>query len=180
MDTPLMPKATAAWLIKNTKLSFGQIADFCNLHNLEVQAIADGEAGNFIGMDPIASGQLTQEEIARCETNESLSLKLASKGGKTKTKGKKYIPIANRQDKPDSILWLLKHEAELTDKEVSKLTGAAVSTVISIRNKTYWNYDNLKPRNPATINICSQADLDKILEAAERRKLAGETVAKPK
>lgn len=173
-----MPKATAAWLIRNTKLSFDQIACFCKLHRLEVQAIADGDSANLIGSDPIALGQLTKEEINRCESDESLPLALKQQPSKAAVRGKKYVPIVNRQDKPDSVLWLLKHDASFTDREISKLVGTAISTVSSIRNKTYWNYDNLKPRDPIALNICSPKDLDKAVKAAEKRK--GSSAAKPK
>lgn len=167
-----MPKATAAWLIKNTRLSFEQIARFCNLHRLEVQAIADGELGNLTGVDPVLSGELTREEISRCENDSTLSLqRLPSVNLKVKGKHKKYIPMANRQDKPDAMLWLIKHEAGLTDKEISKLLDSALTTVASIRNKTHWNYDNLKPRNPADLGLCSQGDLEKLLQSAEQRRI---------
>ncbi len=175
MNTPLMPQATAVWLIKNTKLSFLQIADFCQMHLLEVQALADGEKGNITEIDPIVAGQLTREDIIRCEKDSKAHLNLKSKPGTkhilAKRKSlKKYVPLANRQNKPDAVFWLIKQEQDLEDKEIIKLVGTTKNTVQAIRNKTYWNYQNLKPRDPVLLNLCSQIDLNQMLQNAKKRK----------
>jgi uncharacterized protein len=167
---PLMPKATAVWLVDNTKLTFKQIADFCGVHELEVKGIADGEvASGVMGIDPINAGQLTKEEINRCSENPNLSLQLkmssayhAINQGKKKTA--KYTPIARRQDKPDAIFWLLKNFPEIKDSVVIKLIGTTKSTVESIRDRTHWNMSNIRQRDPVLLGICSQVDLDKALE----------------
>ncbi len=176
MNTPLMPKATAVWLIKNTKLSFLQIAEFCHMHLLEIQALADGEKGNISEIDPIVSGQITKTDLARCEKDPSARLFLkANLGTKHITKkksAKKYIPLVSRQNKPDAVFWLIKQEQDLEDREVVKLIGTTKSTVLAIRNKTYWNYQNLKPRDPVLLNLCSQTDLNTVLQNAKKRKIA--------
>ena len=169
---PLMPKATAIWLIDNTTLTFKQIADFCGMHELEVKGIADGEvAVGVIADNPITSGQLDKEEIERCckDPNAKLQLKLSNAYetvSKTKKKGAKYTPIARRQDKPDAIYWLIKNFPEIKDSTIIKLIGTTKSTVDAVRNRTHWNMANIRQRDPVLLGICSQTDLDKIVEVA--------------
>jgi hypothetical protein len=169
---PLMPKATAIWLIDNTTLTFKQIADFCGMHELEVKGIADGEvAVGVIADNPITSGQLDKEEIERCckDPNAKLQLKLSNAYetvSKVKKKGAKYTPIARRQDKPDAIYWLIKNFPEIKDSTIIKLIGTTKSTVDAVRNRTHWNMANIRQRDPVLLGICSQTDLDKIVEVA--------------
>jgi hypothetical protein len=169
---PLMPKATAIWLIDNTTLTFKQIADFCGMHELEVKGIADGEvAVGVIADNPITSGQLDKEEIQRCckDPNAKLQLKLSNAYetvSKAKKKGAKYTPIARRQDKPDAIYWLIKNFPEIKDSTIIKLIGTTKSTVDAVRNRTHWNMANIRQRDPVLLGICSQTDLDKIVEVA--------------
>ncbi|WP_142849841.1 DUF1013 domain-containing protein [Telmatospirillum sp. J64-1] len=171
MALPLMPKATAVWLVENTTLTFEQIADFCGMHSLEVQAIADGEvATGIVGLDPVASGQLTQEEIARCEKDENARLRLiASEISQPKSKGARYTPVSKRQDRPDAIAWLLKHHPELTDAQICKLIGTTKPTILAVRDRTHWNAANIKPRNPVTLGLCTEADLEKQVVLAHGR-----------
>ncbi len=173
MARPLMPKATAVWLVENTALTFEQIAGFCSLHPLEVQAIADEEvATGMQGMDPIASGQLTQSEIDRCTTDPSASLKPAAPSiplSKLKSKGARYTPLSKRQDRPDAIAWLLKNYLELSDGQISKLIGTTKSTINAIRDKSHWNAPNIKPQNPVGLGLCSGADLEKAIAIARAR-----------
>ncbi len=165
MALPLMPKATAVWLVENTALSFDQIAEFCGFHALEIKAIADGEvAMGIVGLDPIANGQLTRAEITRCEADGALSLKLVSTDypqPRATSKGARYTPVSKRQDRPDAISWLLKHHPELTDLQICKLVGTTKTTISSVREKTHWNIANIKARNPVTLGLCSEADLEK-------------------
>jgi hypothetical protein len=169
---PLMPKATAIWLIDNTTLTFKQIADFCGMHELEVKGIADGEvAVGVIADNPITSGQLDKEEIERCckDPNAKLQLKLSNAYetvSKVKKKGAKYTPIARRQDKPDAIYWLIKNFPEIKDSTIIKLIGTTKSTVDAVRNRTHWNMANIRQRDPVLLGICSQTDLDKVVEIA--------------
>lgn len=181
MTPLLMPKATAVWLVENTTLTFEQIADFCDMHPLEVQGIADGEVAiSIIGQDPIAASQLTREEIERCEKDPKQKLELSAKAKELlatrskKPKGSRYTPVARRQDKPDAIAWLIKHCPELTDAQISRLIGTTKNTINSIRNKTHWNWGNLTPRDPVLLGLCTQTDLDKVLKKAkaEAEKLA--------
>ena len=172
-DGPFMPKATAVWLVQNTTLSFKQIANFCNLHEVEVQGIADGEVAKGIKpYDPIISGQLTREEIELSSKDENRSLQIKSQDveiqGEDK-KIKKYVPLSKRQDKPDSALWLIKHHSQLKDSQIAKLVGVTKNSVTLIRNKSYWNYNNLNPKDPVALNLFSQKDLIEALEKAERR-----------
>lgn len=173
MTTPLMPKATAVWLVDNTTLSFRQIAEFCGMHELEVQAIADGEvAAGIVGADPIASGQLTREEIQRGEADPSVTLKLASNDRPmpvSRPKGPRYTPVAKRQDRPDAIAWLLKNHPELSDAQITKLIGTTKATISGIRDRTHWNAQNLKPRDPVTLGLCTMADLHAALDRARRK-----------
>jgi uncharacterized protein len=164
MTLPLMPKATAVWLVENTALSFDQIAEFCGMHALEVQGIADGDvSGGIRGVDPIASGQLTTEEIQRCEKNSKEHLVIAGTARQyiaRKTKGSRYTPVARRQDKPDAIAWLIKHYPAMTDAQISKLVGTTKNTIEAVRGKTHWNSNNIKPRDPVLLGLCTQTHLD--------------------
>ncbi len=168
MTELLMPKATAIWLIDNTGLTFKQIGDFCNLHDLEVQAIADGEIGpGMQGFDPIVNGQLTRDEIKKCEDNPNLSLTLAVSKLRIPTSKKKvprYVPLSKRGDKPDAIMWLVKHHPELTDPQISKLIGTTKETIGKIRNRTHWNINNIQAKHPAILGLCSQNDLNVAIE----------------
>lgn len=171
MNAPLMPKATAVWLIEHTTLTFDQIALFCGMHPLEVKGIADGEVAlGIIGEDPVASGQLTQEEIKRCEADGSAKLQLSIKAQKyaqaAKKKSARYTPVARRQDKPDAIAWFIKHCPELSDAQITKLIGTTKSTIAAIRERTHWNTTNIRPRDPVLLGLCTQVDLDKTLERA--------------
>lgn len=164
MPQPLMPKATAVWLIENTPLTFKQIADFCGLHELEVQAIADGEVSIGIqGFDPVLSGQLTRAELERCIGDPTAKLEMARTdlpAPASKTKGPRYIPIAKRGDKPDAIAWLLKHHPELSDAQIAKLVGTTKDTINKVRDRTHWNSPNIQARHPVLLGLCSQGDLD--------------------
>ena len=181
MTTPLMPKATAVWLVENTSLSFEQIADFCGLHALEVQAIADGEvAMQMQGLDPVANGQTTAEEIERCQQDPSARMKLSPQAIPevfVKHRGPRYTPIAKRQDKPDAIAWLTKNHPELTDAQISKLIGTTKPTIAAIRDRTHWNAQNIKPRHPITLGLCSLAELDAAIARANRGKKVEEPAA---
>ena len=172
-NSPLMPMATAVWLVENTTLTFKQIANFCNLHEVEVQGIADGEvAKGIIAYNPIISGQLTREEIELSSQDENRPLKIKNTDIKISTsekKIKKYIPLSKRQDKPDSALWLIKNHSQLKDSQIAKLVGVTKNSVTSIRNKNYWNYNNLNPKDPVAMNLFSQKDLVEAIEKAERR-----------
>ena len=172
-NAPLMPMATAVWLVDNTTLSFKQIADFCKLHEVEVQGIADGEVAKGIkGYNPIISGQLTREEIELSSKDNDRPLQIKSTdvevSGEDK-KIKKYIPISKRQDKPDSALWLIRQHSILKDSQIAKLVGVTKNSVTSIRNKSYWNYNSLNPKDPVALNLFSQKDLLDAIEKAERR-----------
>tara|TARA_B100001123_G_scaffold354990_1_gene407796 strand:- start:356 stop:937 length:582 start_codon:yes stop_codon:yes gene_type:complete len=172
-NIPLMPKATAVWLVENTSLSFKQIADFCNLHEVEVQGIADGEVAKGIkAYNPIIAGQLTREEIELSSKDISRSLQLLKKELIIATKERKkpkYTPLSKRQDRPDAILWLLKNYPELLDTQIARLIGTTKNTVVSIRKRNYWNFNSLSPKDPIAINLCSQLDLQNALEKAKRR-----------
>lgn len=173
MALPLMPKATAVWLVENTSLSFEQIAAFCGMHSLEVQAIADGEvAVGMVGLDPIANGQLTKQEIERCEKNEDLRLKLLVADlpqVASRSKGPRYTPITKRGDKPDAIAWLLKQHPELSDAQLCRLIGTTKPTIAAVRDRTHWNVANIKPRSPVMLGLCSQRELEEALALAIRR-----------
>jgi hypothetical protein len=181
--TPLMPKATAVWLVDNTSLTFEQIAEFCGLHVLEVKGIADGDVAHGIkGMDPISSGQLSREEIAKAEREPSHRLKLSEpkvEVPEVKTKrGPRYTPVSRRQDRPNAILWLLKNHPELKDSQIMRLVGTTKPTIIAIRERSHWNSPNLQAQDPVTLGLCSQTDLDaEVKKAAARiereRKQAG-------
>ena len=172
-NAPLMPMATAVWLVENTTLTFKQIANFCKLHEVEVQGIADGEVAKGIkGYNPIISGQLSKDEIELSSKNEDRPLQIKSVDieiSNSETKIKKYIPLSKRQDKPDSALWLLKQHNILKDSQIARLVGITKNSVTSIRNKSYWNFNNLSPKDPVALNLFSQKDLIEALEKAERR-----------
>ena len=172
-NVPLMPMATAVWLLDNTTISFKQIADFCNLHEVEIQGIADGEVAKGIkAYNPIISGQLTKEEIDLSSKDANRPLQIKSSdvevSGEDK-KIKKYIPLSKRQDKPDSALWLIRQHSILKDLQIAKLVGVTKNSVTSIRNKSYWNYNSLNPKDPVALNLFSQKDLIDAIEKAERR-----------
>jgi hypothetical protein len=175
MTQILMPKATAVWLIENTALSFEQIGAFCGLHPLEVQGIADGEVAiGIVGQDPTANGQLTPEEIKRCEGDTSANLKMAKSDipqPLTRTKGPRYTPVSKRQDKPDAVAWLIRHHPELSDAQVSRLIGTTKQTIAAIRDRSHWNTANLRPRDPVLLGLCTQTDLNAAILKA--RKAAG-------
>ena len=168
-----MPMATAVWLVENTTLTFKQIADFCKLHEVEIQGIADGEVAKGIkAYNPIISGQLSREEIELSSKDENRPLNIKSSDieiSNNEKKIKKYIPLSKRQDKPDSALWLIKHHNILKDSQIAKLVGITKNSVTSIRNKSYWNYNNLNPKDPVALNLFTQKDLVEAIEKAERR-----------
>ena len=172
-DAPLMPMATAVWLVENTTLTFKQIAEFCKLHEVEIQGIADGEVAKGIKpYNPIISGQLTKEEIELSSKDENRPLKISSSDieiSNANKKIKKYIPLSKRQDKPDSALWLIKQHPQLKDSQIAKLVGVTKNSVTSIRNKNYWNYNNLNAKDPVAMGLFSQKDLINSIEKAERR-----------
>ena len=173
MAQPLMPKATAVWLVDNTALSFEQIAAFCGMHELEIQAIADNEVAiGMNGMDPVTNGQLTAEEIKRCEGDENAFLKMARSENprpRSRPKGARYTPVSKRQDRPDAILWLLKYHPELTDAQISRLIGTTKNTINAIREKSHWNSQQLTPRDPVGLGLCMSADLEKAVVVARGR-----------
>ena len=176
-EAPLMPKATAVWLVENTALSFDQIAEFCKLHPLEIKAIADGDSAQGIkGLDPIQTGQLTRDEIERAEKDGKLRLKLADRKVRVpeqKTKrGPRYTPVSRRQDRPNAILWLLRNHPELKDSQIMRLVGTTKSTIQSIRERSHWNAANLSPLDPVTLGLCSQIDLDMQVAKAAKEKPA--------
>src|ERR1700693_2564508 len=175
--TPLMPKATAVWLGENTALSFDQIAQFCNLHPLEVKAIADGDAAQGIkGLDPILTGQLTREEIADAEAHPDHRLHIADPKVRLpeakQKKGPRYTPVSRRQDRPNAILWLVRNHPELKDSQIMRLVGTTKSTIEAIRERTHWNAANLAPMDPVTLGLCSQIDLDFEVHRAAKEKPA--------
>lgn len=181
----LMPKATAVWLIDNTTLTFAQIADFCELHHLEVKGIADGEvAQSMRGADPVASGELTRDEIEKAEKDPDYRMKptqykLSESIPQPKRKGARYTPISRRQDRPNAIAWFLFHHKEVTDAQISKLIGTTKSTINAVRDRTHWNTQNIKPVDPVTLGLCSQIELDALITkaSAKRRKMEEEKAA---
>ena len=172
-SAPLMPMATAVWLVENTTLTFKQIANFCNLHEVEIQGIADGEVAKGIkAYNPIISGQLSRDEIELSSKDENRALQIKSSDieiSNTEKKTKKYIPLSKRQDKPDSALWLIRQHTMLKDSQIAKLVGVTKNSVTSIRNKSYWNYNNLNQKDPVALNLFNQKDLVEAIEKAERR-----------
>ena len=173
MPLPLMPKATAVWLVENTALSFEQIAAFTGMHELEVKAIADGEVAiGIVGVSPVAAGQLTQEELEKAEQDPKVRLKINKTDiplPKARSKGARYTPVSKRQDRPDAIAWLLKHHPELTDAQISRLIGTTKPTILSVRDRSHWNAQNIKPQNPVTLGLCTEAELEKVVAIARRR-----------
>ena len=172
-NAPLMPMATAVWLVENTTLTFKQIANFCNLHEVQIQGIADGEVAKGIkAYNPIISGQLSREEIELSSKDENRPLQIKNTDIEISSVGekiKKYVPLSKRQDKPDSALWLLKHHPQLKDSQIAKLIGITKNSVTSIRNKSYWNYNSLNPKDPVAMSLFSQKNLIEAIEKAERR-----------
>ena len=174
-NTPLMPMATAVWLVENTTLTFKQIANFCNLHEVEVQGIADGEvAKGIVGYNPINSGQLTREEIELSSKDENRALKINTynieiSDSDNDKKIKRYVPLSKRQDKPDSALWLIRQHSILKDSQIARLVGITKNSVSAIRNKSYWNFNNLNPKDPVAMGLFSQKELVEAIEKAERR-----------
>lgn len=175
-DKPIMAKATAVWLVDNTTISFKQIADFCGLHELEVQGIADGDvAAGVKGFDPIANNQLTQEEIEKAEKDPTHKLKLKfnpAAVGEEKRRGPRYTPLSKRQDRPNAILWLVKFHPELSDAQISKLVGTTKPTIQSIRERTHWNISNMEPIDPVALGLCKQSELDAAVQKANAKKAA--------
>jgi len=173
MAHPLMPKATAVWLVDNTTLTFDQVSDFCGLHPLEVQAIADGEvASGMQGLDPIIGGELTREEIARCEADPSAEIKLSVSTIPQPTarqKGARYTPVSKRQDRPNAIAWLVKNYPELSDPQICKIIGTTKPTINSIRDRSHWNSTNIKPMNPVGLGLCSGNELEKAVAIARAK-----------
>ena len=172
-ETPFMPKATAVWLVENTTLTFKQIAEFCNLHELEIKGIADGDVAKGIkAYNPILAGQLTREEINECSKDQNRNLNLVERAEEVQVKERKkpkYTPLSKRQDRPDAALWLLKNYSEFTDGQISKLVGSTKGTVSLIRKRSYWNFSSLKARDPVILGLCSQDVFEKSLEKAKRR-----------
>ena len=172
-SAPLMPMATAVWLVENTTLTFKQIAEFCKLHVVEIQGIADGEVAKGIkAYNPIISGQLSRKEIELSSADENRPMEIKSSDieiSNTEKKIKKYVPLSKRQDKPDSALWIIKQHSILKDSQIAKLVGITKNSVTSIRNKSYWNYNNLNPKDPVALNLFTQKDLLNAIEKAERR-----------
>ena len=173
MNLPLMPKATAIWLVENTSLSFKQIANFCGMHELEIKGIADGEVGAGIkGLNPITNNQLTKEEIERCSNDTDSELEIIVNEISTKTeqskKKKKYTPLSKRQDRPDAVYWLIRNHPELKDSQIARLVGSTKSTIDAVRNRTHWNMTNIRPQDPIGLGLCRQIELDEAIDKAER------------
>ena len=179
MSLPMMPKATAVWLVENTALSFDQIGEFCGLHALEVKGIADEEVAIGIqGADPIANGQLTREEIDRCVGDDAASLTMHISTSvprpALRTKGPKYTPVTKRQERPAAIMWLIRYHPELSDAQVGRLVGTTKPTIASVRERTHWNISNIKPNDPVTLGMCTQGELDESVTKARRRQATKE------
>jgi hypothetical protein len=184
MSAPLMPKATAVWLVENTSLSFKQIADFCSLHELEVKGIADGDvAAGIKGMDPVTGGQLTREEIQKAEADPSHKLQIVTSKVniqvKRSTAGPRYTPVSRRGDRPDAIMWLLRNHPELPESAIMKLVGTTKHTIASVRDREHWNAQNIKPVDPVTLGLCSQLELDLAVQkaASKGKKIVGDAAA---
>ena len=169
--TPLMPHATASWLIDSTSLTFEQISEFCGLHILEVQAMADDLASSkYTGRDPVRAGELTNEEIERGQANSAYALRMhKAPVTVSRTKGPRYTPVSKRQDKPDGIAWILRHHPEISDAQVGKLIGTTRNTIAAIRDRTHWNISNIQPKDPVTLGLCSQRELDAIVAKAAKK-----------
>ena len=172
-ETPFMPKATAVWLVENTTLTFKQIANFCKLHELEIKGMADGDVAKGIkAYNPILAGQLTREEIDACSKDDLRELMLTERAEQVEVKERKkpkYTPLSKRQDRPDAILWIAKNYAEISDGQISKLVGSTKGTVSLIRKRSYWNFSNLKPKDPVILGLCTQEVFEAALEKAKRR-----------
>ena len=170
MAQPLMPHATASWLVDNTALTFEQIADFCGLHILEVQAIADDTAATKLtGRDPLRAGELNQEEIDRGQADPSYRLRIQKEPDKaTRTRGPRYTPVSKRQDKPDGIAWIIRNHPEVTDGQISRLIGTTRTTISAIRDRSHWNIANIQPKDPVTLGLCSQRELDAMVAKAAK------------
>ncbi|MBY9065946.1 DUF1013 domain-containing protein [Hyphomonas sp. WL0036] len=185
MADVLMPRATAVWLLDNTTLTFAQIAKFCGLHHLEVKGIADGDvAENMRGVDPIAGGMLSREEIAKGEENPDYDLQVAKSKiahiPQPKRKGSRYTPVIRRQDKPDAVAWFIRNHPEVTDAQIIKLIGTTKTTINNVRDKSHWNAQNIRPVDPVTLGLCSQIELDEVIAKASdrRRKMEAEKIAR--
>ncbi len=179
MDKPLMPKATAVWLVENTGLTFEQIAAFCGLHSLEVKGIADGEvAAGFRGLDPVGAGMLTRVEIARCEQDPKARLRISRSVSvdqkRPKRKEPRYTPLSKRQDRPDAIAWLLRNHPEISDQQICKLLGTTKNTVQAVRDRTHWKSQEIRPRDPVLLGLCSQTELDDAIMRARPDSVPGE------
>ena len=184
MDRPLMPKATAVWLVENTSLTFEQIADFCGLHPLEVKGIADGEvAAGIRGLDPVAAGQLERGEVERCQKDPKARLRLARPAAAEvkppKRREPRYTPLSKRQDRPDAIAWLLRHHPEMTDVQICKLLGTTKATVTAVRERTHWKSQEIRPRDPVLLGLTSQVELDDAVAAARNAQSAQAGAAAP-
>lgn len=183
MDRPLMPKATAVWLVENTSLTFDQIAEFCGLHVLEVKGIADDEVAQGIrGMDPVGAGILTREELARCQGDPATRLRMSKPKAEVKLHKKRearYTPLSKRQEKPDAIAWLLRHHPELTDQQICRLVGTTKNTIQSVRDRTHWKSQEIRPRDPVLLELCSQIDLDEAIAKAQSMRRDAEAIAPP-
>lgn len=171
MAHPLMPKATAVWLVENTALTFEQIADFCGLHSLEIQAIADGDVAiGMQGLDPVANGEVTAEELERCQSDPTTRLNPAeSQIEVPKKKGPRYTPVSKRGDRPDGIAWIIKNYPDMTDAQIAKLVGTTKPTINAVRDKSHWNATNIKPQNPVGLGLCTAADLEKVVDVARAK-----------
>lgn len=187
MSLPLMPKATAIWLIENTTLTFEQIGAFCGMHPLEVQGIADGDvAVGIIGQDPVAAGQVTAENLEKAIENPEIPLKLTGDVEKyikgQEKKKSRYTPVARRQDKPDAVAWFIKNHPDVTDSQIGKLIGTTKSTIASVRERSHWNISNIRPRDPVLLGLCTQSDLHAVIEKAEssNKVIARKTAVKKK
>ncbi len=183
MTLPLMPKATAVWLIEKTALTFTQIADFCGMHPLEVQAIADGEvAAGIVGYDPVANVQVTADDIKRCEGNANLRLKLLAPAMPQPKRGRgaRYTPVAKRNDRPDGIAFLLRNYPQLSEAQIAKMMGTTKDTIQKVRDRTHWNSINIKPRDPVILGLCTQTDLhEAVIQANDRLAREGRAVPPP-
>ena len=173
MSLPIMPKATAVWLVENTVLTFDQIADFTGMHELEIQAIADGEVANgIVGENPLKNGELTLEEIKRCEVKPNSKLKISKSNlpkPKIRSKGARYTPVSKRQERPDAISWVLKNHPELSDAQICRLLRTTKQTVISVKDKTHWNSQNITPQNPVILGLCNEEELQKAVFKANKK-----------
>ena len=173
MSLPIMPKATAVWLVENTVLTFQQIADFTGMHELEIQAIADGEVAlGIVGANPITNGELIEDEIKRCEQKPNSKLKISKSNlpkPKVRSKGARYTPVSKRQERPDAISWVLKNHPELTDSQGCKLLRTTKQTIISVKDKTHWNSSNITPQNPVILGLCSESELQKAVGIAIKK-----------